>query len=113
MKTKIEKTVIPTQGEIDILFNTLKKTGSFFGAEFIKKDKTIRVMNARFAVKKYLSGGNLKYNPLDKGLVVVFDRNKKEYRMINKNTLIYITFGKVRYIFMNNIIALYQNNLLN
>jgi hypothetical protein len=113
MKKQITATVIPTQGEIDILFATLKKSGCYFGAEFVKKDKTIRVMNARFHVTKYLKGGGLKYNPFDKGLVVVFDNNKKEYRMINKDTLIYITFGGVRYIFMNNLISLYQKNLLN
>jgi hypothetical protein len=113
MKTKIEKTVIPTLGEMDLLFNELKRSGCFFGAKFIKKDKSIRVMNARFAVKKYVTGGGLKFDPFKKSLFVVFDRNKKEYRMINKNTLIYITYGKVRYIFLNNLVDLYLNNELN
>lgn len=111
MKAKIEKTIIPTQGEIDLLFDELKKSGRFFGAEFIKKDRTIRIMNARFAVKKYLKGSGLKFDPFKKGLMVVFDRTKKEYRMINKNTLVYITYAKVRYIFLNNLIDIYQNNL--
>ena len=37
-------------------------------------------------VKKYLKGGKLRFSPSKKGLVVVFDRDKKEYRMININT---------------------------
>ena len=43
-------------------------------------------MNCRIGVKKYLKGGKLRFSPSKKGLVVVFDRDKKEYRMININT---------------------------
>ena len=43
-------------------------------------------MNCRLGVKKYLKGGKLRFSPSKKGLVVVFDVDKKEYRMININT---------------------------
>ena len=60
--------------------------GKFFSAVFIKKDGTPRTMNCRLGVKKYLKGGKLRFSPSKKGLIVVFDRDKKEYRMININT---------------------------
>ncbi len=60
--------------------------GKFFSAIFIKKDGTLRTMNCRLGVKKYLKGGELRFSPSKKGLVVVFDTDKKEYRMININT---------------------------
>ena len=60
--------------------------GRFFSAIFIKKDGTLRTMNCRLGVKKYLKGGELRFSPSKKGLVVVFDVDKKEYRMININT---------------------------
>ena len=60
--------------------------GKFFSAVFIKKDGTLRTMNCRLGVKKYLKGGKLRFSPSKKGLVVVFDVDKKEYRMININT---------------------------
>lgn len=61
--------------------------GRVFTAEYVKRDGTIREITCRLGVKKHLKGGTLKYNPLDKLLMVVFDMQKKEYRMINLNTL--------------------------
>ena len=74
---------IESKDVVDII-NSSK--GKFFSAVFIKKDGTLRTMNCRLGVKKYLKGGELRFSPSKKGLVVVFDRDKKEYRMININT---------------------------
>ena len=59
-----------------------------FTATFIKKDGSVRVMNCRLGVKKHLKGGELKYNPIEKNLLTVFDMQKGEYRMINISTLV-------------------------
>lgn len=61
--------------------------GKIFTVTFTKKDGTERVMNCRTGVKKHLKGGELKYSPLDKGLLPVYDIQKKGYRMINASTI--------------------------
>lgn len=67
--------------------------GNFFRACFLKKDGTIREMTARFGVKKYLKGGELTYNPEERGYIVVFDVEKKEYRTINMDKLIFLRYN--------------------
>ena len=68
--------------------NMIKATkGKFFTVWFIKKDNTLREMNARLGVKAYLKGGELPYDPEEKRLIPVFDVQKKEYRMINWSTI--------------------------
>jgi len=68
--------------------NMIKSTkGKFFTVWFIKKDGTLRRMNARLGVKAYLKGGELPYNPEEKGLIPVYDVQTKGYRMINWTTI--------------------------
>lgn len=66
----------------------LKEMGNdIFSVEFIKKNGELRKMLCRLHVKKHLKGGKMSYNPLDKGLLPVYDLQKEAYRMINMNTL--------------------------
>jgi hypothetical protein len=60
--------------------------GEIFTVTFVKKDGTTRTMNARLGVKRYLRGGDLPYNPLERGLLPVYDLQKNDYRIINLNT---------------------------
>jgi hypothetical protein len=71
--------------------------GKFFTVTFIKKDGTTRVMNARLGVKAYLKGGELPYDPEAKGLIPVFDIPKREYRMVNVNTINKLKIGNNEY----------------
>ena len=65
-----------------------KLVGStFFTVTFVKKDGTLRKMNARLGVKKHLKGGEKKYNAEDLNYLTVYDLQKKAYRTINVNTL--------------------------
>lgn len=64
--------------------------GKIFSVSFTKKDGSIRDMLCRTGVKKHLRGGELKYNPIDKGLLTVWDLQKKGYRMVNLEALISI-----------------------
>jgi len=61
--------------------------GQIFTVEFITKQNELRSMNCRKQVTKHLKGGKLKFNPLEKGLLPVFDMYKQGYRFINLNTL--------------------------
>lgn len=59
----------------------------FFTISFIKKDGTLRKMNARLGVTKHLKGGKRSYNPDDFNYLTVFDLGKKQYRTVNLNTV--------------------------
>jgi hypothetical protein len=67
----------------------------FFAVSFVKKDGTLREMQCRRGVKKYLKGGELAYNPRERNLLTVWDvnapgahsENDVGYRMINVSTI--------------------------
>jgi len=66
------------------------KSSRFFSAEFIKKDGTVRYIRGRAGVTKYLKP-NAKpqaYKPSEMGYLTIWDMVKKEYRLINSQTLI-------------------------
>jgi hypothetical protein len=87
-------------GEIDketakqLIFDT---KGKFFTVTFIKLDGSERVMNARLGVKKYLKGGELRYNPADFNYITVYDMGSKGYRTVNANTIQKLKIGKNEY----------------
>jgi hypothetical protein len=76
--------------------------GKFFTVTFTKKDGTTRVMNCRLGVKLYLKGGELAYNPEEKGLIPVWDPAAHKstgngYRMISINTITKLKIGNNEY----------------
>lgn len=71
--------------------------GGFFTVNFVKKDGTPRVMNARLDVKKYLKGGTLPYDARAMGYISVYDMVNKGYRMVNSNTITALNIGGRRY----------------
>jgi hypothetical protein len=56
-------------------------------------------MVCRFGVKKHVNGKGLKYDPLERGLLPVWDSEKLDYRMLNLNTLIAIQYQEKTYKF--------------
>lgn len=64
--------------------------GKIFSVKFRKKNGEIRDMLCRTGVKKYTNGGELNYDPVEKGLIPVFDLQKSAYRMISIEGLISI-----------------------
>ena len=62
--------------------------GKIFGVTFIKRTTgDIRNMSARLGVSKGVTGEGLNYNPESKQLLTVYDMHKKQYRMLNTETL--------------------------
>ena len=51
--------------------------GKIFSVTFTKKDGSSRAMNCRTGVKKHLTGGMLKYDPISRGLLPVYDLKKR------------------------------------
>ena len=70
-----------TLAEIQTAQNTI------FSVTFIKKDGSVRTMVARLHVKKGLNGKGMAYNPVEKGLLPVWDMQKNGFRMINLKTV--------------------------
>ena len=71
----------------DILPLLEKNKSNIFSVVFLKKDGTLRKMLCRFGVKKHLKGGKLKFSPIERSVLVVFDMQKEAYRMINLETI--------------------------
>ena len=64
-----------------------KANNTIFSVEFIKKDGSVRTMTARLNVKKGIKGTGMSYDPIEKGLLPVWDMQKNAYRMINLQTV--------------------------
>ena len=63
----------------------LNSNGKIFTVEFLKKDGSLRTLNGRLGVKKYLKGGQC---TLDQDqYIIVFDLQNKVYRAVNKFTI--------------------------
>lgn len=69
----------------DKLLNT---GGKIVTVTFIKKDGSIRVMNCRLGVTKYLKGGTSTLDP--EKFITVYDLQSKGYRAIAKDQILAI-----------------------
>ena len=65
--------------------------GRWFSCTFIKKDGSMRIMNARIGCHKGIKGVGRKFQK--DNLVTVFDAQAKEYRMINVDTMLTFQCG--------------------
>lgn len=67
-------------------------TGRIFSVDFIKRTTgKPRHMVCRTGVKKFVTGGGLKFDPVERDLLSVYDMQKKAYRFINADDLISLT----------------------
>lgn len=74
--------------------------GRIVGARFVKRTNgEVRDMNCRAGVTKYRRGGELAFNPLEKGLYPVFDMQKNEYRFITLDAVIQLRVDGTTYDF--------------
>ena len=75
-----------------------KSKGKVFGVQFVKRTTgEVRNMSARLGVRKYVTGEGLKFSPIKKNLVPVFDMNKKGYRMIPLDGLTSLSINKKKF----------------
>jgi len=75
----------------------LTEDGKIFSAKFKKKDGTIRTINCRRNVKKYVTGKGMSYSPEERGHLIVFDMANDGYRTINLNELLWIRIGGITF----------------
>lgn len=72
--------------------------GLIFSVKFIKRDGSVREMQARLGVTSRLKGGQKAYDDSEKNILTVFDMNKEGYRAIKIETIIEIkAHGQVIY----------------
>jgi hypothetical protein len=90
-----KKPMFVTQSEIPLLLSNTK--GHIFTVTFTKKDNTIRQLNGRLGVKKYLKGGVDTTAHLT-NFINVFDVHKKDYRKINMDTISNLVINKQEYV---------------
>jgi hypothetical protein len=76
------------QDKLDVI-KMVSKYSRFFGITFIKSDGSLRKMNCKLGVTKYLKGGKntVAHKP---ELLTVYSRNDKNYRNVNILTTIEI-----------------------
>ena len=72
-------------------FDKIAGDGKIASCEFIAKDGSLRKMVFRTKVTKGVTGEGMKYDPAKLGLRTVFDMQKRDFRMINLNTIQTIT----------------------
>ena len=87
----------------DEIENAMNETkGKFFVVKFLKKDGSDRIMVGRVGVKGYtaesgerkeVKGTGMRWNPSSREMRVVWDLQKKEYRLVNLRTAYYFKCG--------------------
>lgn len=101
-----------TQVSSDRAFDIIKsmKFGQWFSGTYIKKDGEIRKFNGRLGVTKHLQGGELKYNPSERGNVIYWDTTRQSYRTINTKSLIDLRVSKQDYLVISDgLVSLVQD----
>ena len=73
-----------------IVENLLKETSNkkIFSVTFVKKDGSLRKMNAMRGVRKGVKGVGHSFNPSEKNLLTVYDMQKGDFRFVNLNDVI-------------------------
>jgi len=82
--------------------------GKIFSVDFYKKDGSLRKMKARLGVTKGVKGVGLRYDPLARGLLPVWDLDKGAFRMINLTTIRRLKVNGQEYHFQVNPPRFYQ-----
>jgi len=73
--------------------------GLIFSTTYIKKDNTIRTLTSRTG-KQYKSktGRKAPYKAQDYNLMHLYDMRKKEFRILNFNTMLTLSINKEKYL---------------
>lgn len=80
------------------LLDELKTLGGIFNVKFYKADGTLRSINARFGVRKGVSGKGLRYDPSERNNIIVYSMNDKGFRTIKLDHIRTIKFNKQIYV---------------
>lgn len=73
--------------QAEMLKKIQDSNGRIMNIVFIKKDGTRRSMNCRLGVRKGVTGKGMRYYLILKGLLIVFDMGKNNFRTVNLKTI--------------------------
>ena len=73
------------------------KSGRIFSIKFRKLDGTVKTINARLGVRKYLNGKGMRYVPENHNLIIIYSMTDKGYRAIKKHNIESIKYNGVIY----------------
>lgn len=73
--------------QAEMLKKIQDSNGRIMNIVFIKKDGTRRSMNCRLGVHKGVTGKGMRYYPILKGLLTVYDMGKNDFRTVNLKTI--------------------------
>jgi S-adenosylmethionine:tRNA-ribosyltransferase-isomerase (queuine synthetase) len=63
-----------------------KSNGKMVTVTFVKNDGSVRVLNGRMGVKKYIKGSSLKKNSTE--YITIYDVKNEGYRSVNRDTIV-------------------------
>lgn len=92
------RTVVISDVELHNIVDYVRETGVIFSATFIKKDGSLRRMNCRVGVRKYVKGVGMSYNPVERDLLPVYDLVNRGYRTVNLKTVKSVRLGRTEYV---------------
>ena len=98
----VKKVLVPNLSQTLRLFNSLHSSGKVFRIDFKKKNGELRTMVCRCGVHSKTNGKGMAYNPMDKGLMTVYEFGKG-YRTVNLDTISFIKHEGVGYL-MNSLL---------
>jgi hypothetical protein len=61
--------------------------GKMLNLKTVKDNGEFRSLTGRLGVRKGTNGNGLKFNPAEKGLIVIWDKDKQEHRMVRKENI--------------------------
>ncbi len=93
-----ERTIISKVAAVELIN---KSKGQIFTATFTKRDNSTRVMNCRLGVQKGITGKGMAFEPAVRGLKPVYDMQKKDWRMVNLETITNLKINKKEYLVMD------------
>ena len=96
MKTQTE---LKSNTKLEAYALLASSKGAVFTVWFVKKDGTVRQMNCRTGVTKYLVENPTRkaYDRLPKLLLSVYDMQAKGYRSVNLKTMFKLKINKTEY----------------
>lgn len=75
------------------LLEYLQQTGGIFNVKFYKTNGELRSINARFGVRKGVTGKGLSYNPEEYGNIIIFSMNDNGFRTVKLDNVVSIKFN--------------------
>lgn len=75
------------------LLEYLQQTGGIFNVKFYKTNGELRSINARFGVRKGVTGKGLSYSPEEYGNIIIFSMNDNGFRTVKLDNVVSIKFN--------------------